>query len=268
MSDLRVTSGPAPLGSAAPVTDWLRVFTPRPAAAVQLVCFPHAGGTASVYRDLAAALPASIELVAVQYPGRQDRYHHPMVTTMPALVDELRRVIEPRLARPTAFFGHSMGATVAFEVARTLRPRFPSPLRRLFVSARKAPGHGLDIDLGQGEQGVRELIRGLGGRGATELLADEELWRLALPALHNDLLLTANHAYVPGSPLSCPITAIVGTTDRSVPVAEALGWTDQTIAAFDLRTLRGGHFYLEDSLDDLAALLADALSPVPTGRQV
>ena len=239
--------------------NWLRTPDPRPGAGVQLVCFPHAGGNAGAFRQLAGRLPRWLELVAVQYPGRQDRFLEPPRTDLGTLADEVTAAVAGTLTRPTAFLGHSMGATVAFEVARRLRPRFPSPLRWLFVSARKAPAEcrPLALDFQQDEQ-VRAFVRGLGGAGAAAL-SDEDVWQLTLPALRTDLLLTAAYRYAPGSPLTCPVTAITGRDDASLRMDDAMRWADYTVAGFDAQSLPGGHFYLEESPAELAALLADKL---------
>lgn len=236
---------------------WLRTFDPRPEATAQLVCFPYAGGSASAFRSWSQLLPSSVELVAVQYPGRQDRLTDPMPTALAALADEIAESLAGRLHRPTAFFGHSMGATVAFETARRLRPRYPSPLTRLFVSASRAPF--ARRPLGQdtlGDDDLRAYVRSLDKADVT-VLDDEEVWRLVLPTLRLDFDLIQTYEYVPGAPLACPVTAIAGDRDETATPTEAARWAELTVGPFETRVLPGGHFYFDDTLPELARVLGD-----------
>ncbi|MFJ8691319.1 thioesterase II family protein [Streptomyces roseolilacinus] len=237
----------------------LRCFLPRPNASVRLYCFPHAGGAASAFHGLAHRLPEWVELRAVQYPGRQDRYADPLPESVGALAEQVVRAVETPFDRPTAFFGHSMGAVVAFEAARRLRPRFPSPLAALFVSACKAPAERVPRGIGFGEDEVRAYLRDLGGEGARALEADEELWRLAYPVLSGDLRLIERYRYAAGAPLTCPLVAIGGEDDASVPPGDLAPWRDYAVGGAERHTLKGGHFYFDEALDPLVAVLTGTL---------
>lgn len=223
---------------------WFRTCTPRPQATLRLVCFPHAGGAASAYREWATLLPESIELVAVQYPGRQDRFHDPLLTDFTTLVDGIVAEL-PRLQGPTAYFGHSMGATVAFEAARRMDALGNGP-RRLFASARIAPAVatrlGISFDT---EDDVMAYIRSLGGAGL-ESLEDPDLRELALPMLQADFRLMESYDYKPGTRLSCPITVLAGSDDHTFGAADAEPWAQHTNAGIVTETLPGGHFYTEE----------------------
>jgi Predicted thioesterase involved in non-ribosomal peptide biosynthesis len=240
---------------------WFRIFRPRPGAQVRLICFPYAGSSASAFRGWADLLPDSIELVAVQYPGRQDRYNEAPVPELQALADEIVRAVDGLLDRPVAFFGHSLGATVAFEVARRLRPRFPSPLSRLFVSARKSPAdcrpNGFDF---RGNQGMKAYMRRLGG-AAERAVDDDELWQLTMPVLRNDLLMSEGYSYLGGARLSSPITAISAELDVTCTLTDMQRWEDYTIGSFDAHMMPGGHFYIDTVPVELIALISQFLSP-------
>ncbi|MEU3219372.1 alpha/beta fold hydrolase [Streptomyces sp. NPDC006971] len=240
-----------------------RRFLPRPRARTRLYCFPHAGGAASAFHGWAQLLPESVELVAVQYPGRQDRYDDPAPGSLTGLAEEIVAAIDTPFDRPTAFFGHSMGAVVAFEAARRLRPRFPSPLAALLVSACKAPGERRPRGLTFEEDEVRAYLRELGGEGARALEADEDLWQLAYPVLSGDLRLIEKYRYAPGAPLTCPLIAIGGADDPSVTPADLGLWKDYAMGGARVHTVAGGHFYFDESLPRLTALLAEELGQLP-----
>ncbi|WP_018220881.1 thioesterase II family protein [Salinispora pacifica] len=239
---------------------WLRPLPARRGAARRrLICFPHAGGAANSYRGWAELMPASVEVVAVQYPGRQDRCGEPFVASIAELADRIAALVQDELDRPTAFFGHSMGAIVAYETARRLTPRFPTPLTALIVSARKAPGTppaGLPATDAQ----LRDYVRRLGGAGAG-IVHDDAVWELIAPPLRHDLNLVRAYTYVPGAPLTCPIVSIVGEQDSTVSAADAARWAPHTMGAYTAYSVPGGHFYLDSDPARLARLLTGVLDP-------
>jgi pyochelin biosynthetic protein PchC len=238
---------------------WFRWPARRPDAALRLVCFPHAGGGASAYWRWPRLLPEQVEVLTVQYPGRQDRFADPYAESLLEMADPVTVELAGLLAErptPVVLFGHSMGALVAFEVARGMRAAgLPSP-SRLVVSAHPAPTRPRSPGpVGDSDQAVLEYLRGLGGAGA-ELLDDPDLRELTLPMVRNDLRLTRNYRYLPGAPLDCPVSAIAGAADRSCTPEQMRDWRRQTTAEFDLAILPGDHFYTETA----TALLSDVLT--------
>jgi len=224
---------------------WLRRFVPRADADVRLVCFPHAGGSATAYREWAAALPDRIEVVAMQYPGRTDRYAEYAHTSMADLADAAADALSDLARRPYAAFGHSMGAAVAYETVLRLRTAgFPEPAR-LVVSAREAPQHSHHGTMHL--RGEAALLAGLQRYCGTpaDLLRDPETRELMLSTMAADCQLI--ETYRPtraGQLLRCPVTAMVGDGDTTVTTSEAADWTTITSGTFELKVFPGGHFYL------------------------
>ena len=235
---------------------WLRVFHPRPAASGRLVCFPHAGGSASSFALLSRALEPDIEVAAVQYPGRQDRADEPLIADIGLLADEahtaLARALRDWDDKPLALFGHSMGAIVAYEVAR----RFSRPPGLLFISARRPPAKGWDehVHLRDDAGLVAELRRASGAD--QDWLEHEKLLAAFLPAIRSDYQAIELYAWPPGPPLGCSITALVGDRDPYTGEQEASAWADYCTGAFDLNTLPGGHFYLDANASATAEIIA------------
>ncbi|MGW3974362.1 thioesterase II family protein [Streptomyces ardesiacus] len=229
---------------------------------MRLLCLPHAGGTASLYRAWAGILPGWIEPVLVCPPGREERVDERVPDNVPALVTALAGAVRPLLDRPWAVFGHSMGALVAHELSlRLVAEGAPTPVH-VFVSAREAPQYHRPgtVHLLDDDGLAAELLR-LGGTHP-ELLALDEVRRLILPAVRDDYRLV--ETYTPPSParLPCPVSALLGTDDTEVTEEEAQGWSQWTDAPFRLLPFPGGHFYFSDVPHDvvrvITGLLADA----------
>lgn len=222
---------------------WLRRFHPAADAPGTLVCFPHAGGSASFYFPVSRALAGTFDVIAIQYPGRQDRRSEPPLDTIDGLADRIAPLLRSLTVRPLTLFGHSMGATVAFEVARRLESVGTGPAA-LFASGRHAPSrHRNEAVHLRTDDGVLAEVRSLNGTEST-LLDDDDLVRMILPAIRADYRAIETYRYSPGPPLRCPITVFVGDADPKVTVDEVLAWREHTTAAFTHRVFPGGHFYL------------------------
>jgi medium-chain acyl-[acyl-carrier-protein] hydrolase len=225
---------------------WLACVQPRPRAAVRLFCFPHAGGGASLFRGWADGLPDTVEVCPVQLPGREARFREPAFTRLRPLTEALAGALRPHLDRPFAFFGHSMGALVAFELARRLsRDGGPQPVR-LFVSGCAAPTVRRDGRPLHGLPGsaFRKELRRLQGTPAA-VLDNDELMRLLLPTLRADFALCETYAFAPGPHLTCAIGAWGGLGDDTVSCRDLAPWRQQTTGRFRLRLLPGDHFFLQ-----------------------
>ncbi|MCX5199592.1 alpha/beta fold hydrolase [Streptomyces sp. NBC_00249] len=245
-------------------SDWFRRFGPAPDSDTRLICFPHAGGAASAYLALSQELTPEFDVVSVQYPGRQDRRMEPAVDDIGrlvgALADELAAELGPGGdGRPYAFFGHSMGAVIAYELARELaRRELPAP-ERLFLSGRFAPTPlGSASDRLDTDAKVIAMIRKLGGT-VGKVFDDPDLLEMVMPPLRADYKAIGSYAWQPGRPLDIPFTVLVGDRDPVVPVEDAAAWRVHTTARSDLRIMPGGHFYLDQSVPQVAGVVRAAL---------
>jgi surfactin synthase thioesterase subunit len=227
---------------------WLRRLSEAPPGAPRLVCFPHAGGAASWYQPFARHFEGRAELVAVQYPGRQDRRAEALDYDVRTLADQ----ITPLLTRdrPLHLFGHSMGAMIAFEVALRHEPG------HLLVSGRRAPQIVRDDRVHEKDDaGLIAEVRKLAGTNA-RVFDDEELVRMVLPAIRADYRAAETYRYRPGPALRCPLTALTGDADPKASVAEVERWSERTGGPFALRVFTGGHFFLSDNRSAVAAVVS------------
>lgn len=238
---------------------WIRVYR-RAEEGMRLFCFPHAGGVASYYHPWSRALPGGIEVMALQYPGRQDRHGEPYIRSIPDLADRIHAAIRPRLLDgPYAFFGHSMGATLAFEVACRIQRDGGARPAHLFVSGRRAPSRNRHEELHRASTAalVAEM-RALGGTDP-RVLADTELLNFVMPTVRADYTAIETYRFVPAPPLECDITALVGDTDPKASLDDAAAWSRHTLGRFDLRIFPGGHFYLDDCRAGVLGVVSSVL---------
>ncbi len=229
---------------ALPGDAWIQRFHPAPQSRIRLVCFPHAGGSASFYSPMSASLSPGVEVLAVQYPGRQDRRADKPIGNIPELADRIFEVLQLHVDRPLAFFGHSMGAVVAFEVARRLEQKANTAPVVLFASSWRAPSkHRHEAVHLRDDEGLVVELKSLNGTDV-KLLDDEELLRMILPAVRSDFKALETYTFSPGPMLSCPISVFIGEADPKTTVDEARAWRQHGKGGFHIRIFPGGHFYL------------------------
>ncbi|MDW6059958.1 alpha/beta fold hydrolase [Streptomyces sp. FXJ1.4098] len=245
---------------AADAETWIRRYEKSPDSALRLVCLPYAGGSASYFFPVAKALAPSIEVLAIQYPGRQDRHREPCIDDIGKLADAVVGALEGLDDKPLALFGHSMGATLSYEVALRLEKRKVMPVR-LFVSGRRAPSRVREESVHQRDDaGVLEELRMLNGTNG-EVLENEELLRMALPAIRGDYRAIESYRCEPGRRISCPITALTGDADPRASVDEVRDWEKHTTAEMELTVLSGGHFFLNDHVPQVLKIISERLLP-------
>lgn len=245
-----------------PVEDlWLRRFRDDVGCTTKLVCFPHAGAGASAYRTWPLVLPSDIGVLAVRYPGREDRFGDPFPSCLEALADDVAHVLGGLTRHRLVLFGHSMGASVAHEVALRLQDR-GCPPAALCVSGRRPPHllAGRQMISGTDEEIIAHVV-GFDA-GSAVIFADPGLREVVLPAVRADYRLTDDYSGGRRPPLDCPVYGYTGDHDPEVTPEQMRGWADLTHGDFRLRVLPGGHFYLRA---EAATLLAD-LGDVVTSR--
>jgi surfactin synthase thioesterase subunit len=221
-------------------------------ASRQLFCFSHAGGGPSFFRPWGAGLRPEIAVRRVLLPGREGRLEEPPFRHIADLLDPLCAGLEPHLDQPYALFGHSMGALVAYEVARRLSAAGTAGPACLIVSGRAAPGLARDRRRLSGlpdDEFVSEVAR-LNGI-PPEVQSDPELLSLLLPALRADYELAETYHPLPGGHLNCPVVAYMSTSDPEVQYTEMLAWRKVTSGEFSIRVFRGDHFYLKAGRADV-----------------
>lgn len=243
-------------------SSWLRRYPTAAPPRLRLLCLPHAGGSAGFFHGWGRAFGEDVEVLAVRYPGRQERIAEDPWTRLEDLADAITAELTPYLDTPLALFGHSMGATVGYEIALRLAQRHGIAPALLAVSCRKAPHLLTPRTAAFGSDD--ELLAEVGRMGGTDaaLLADEDLRELVLPAIRADFRAVAGYAARPGMPLPCPVAGYVGDADPDVAPDEVAAWAGIAPAGFGLTVLPGGHFYLVEQRDALVADLRERLSAV------
>ena len=222
---------------------------------IRLFCFPFAGGNSHTYRLWENYLPDFVDVCPAHLPGRTNRISESDVSEMSKLVYFLTNEIIPYLDIPFAFFGHSMGAVVSFELIHSLRERSKFPLH-LFVSGARAPqisSRTPDLhNLPDNEFKVE--LRKLNGT-SNEILNHTELFEFLLPTLRADFKLVEKYRFEEKSPLDCPITAFGGDNDDEVYPSELKSWSAQTCKSFKYKIFSGDHFYFDSNLEELLNLI-------------
>ncbi|HEV2376578.1 MAG TPA: amino acid adenylation domain-containing protein [Streptosporangiaceae bacterium] len=247
------------VASVSSVDDWLLGHRPSGRATTRLLCFPFAGGGASLYRGWRARLPAEVDLCAVQLPGRQTRLSEPPSAELPALVEAVSTALWPLADLPWVLFGHSFGGLVAFELAQLLAERGHPPAH-LFVSALRPP-HLLGARDGDRERSDTELVAKLRQPGG--LVADEvshqDVLDFALPAFRADVSMLDRYIFQPRPPLEVPLSVFGGAEDTHPAPDELAAWQRHTRGPFRARVVPGGHFFLAGQEASLCGALVSDL---------
>lgn len=238
---------------------WIVRYRQNEQAHLRLFCFSYAGGGASVFRPWPDLLPSDVEVCCIQLPGHEYRLAEPAYTRLRPLVETLAEAINPYLDRPFAFFGHSMGSLVSFELARQLRRAHDKHPVHLFIGAYRAPHlpnpnvkiYHLPIEV------FKVILR---ADGIPErILQNEELMQALLPTLRADFELCDTYEYREEAPLACPFSIFGGQEDMRVCQSDLEAWRVHGSEASSLSMLPGSHFFLHSAQDLLLAAISQEL---------
>ncbi|MHC5594895.1 MAG: thioesterase II family protein [Nostoc sp.] len=242
------------------LNSWVICPQPNPQANLRLFCFPYAGGSSAIFRTWPNNLPSNVEVCAVEYPGRGRQMKSEPLTRLEPLVEAIAPELISYLDKPFAFFGHSMGGLVSFELTRLVRSQYSLTPFHLFISARRAPQVPFTKPLLHilSDPDLQSELRTLNGTPKA-VLESMELMQMFLPILRADFAVLETYVYTQKQPLECPITVFGGLQDQEVSHEELQGWREQTIAAFSLHEFNGDHFFIHSDQQLLFKLISQEL---------
>lgn len=242
---------------------WFVQPRPNPQAKLTLFCFPYAGTGAVVYRKWPDDLPSEIEVCSILLPGRETRLRAELYVSIHPLLDALITEITPLLDRPYAFYGHSLGALLAFELTRRLRRQSTRLPIHLFLSGRRAPGlpdtqHPIHkLDNNAFAEAIQERYNGI----PQVILEDAELLDIFLPILKADISILETYEYIPENALDIPISVFGGEQDPVASFQELQAWQKLTTRDFDIRVFPGNHFFIQEQRTELLQAISTVLKP-------
>lgn len=244
-----------------PSSPWL-VVRPGPIRDARLYCFAYAGGHAGVFSSWQKAMEPRIEICGIQLPGRGSRLREPPLTNMAELVKLISHaIIAADDGRPFAFFGHSFGALLAFEVARYSQRIGASLPSHLVISGCEAPTHRTRLSgiCDMDDAALIEKVSKLDGT-PPEVLSNLEIMTLLLPALRADFTLASEYEYQPGSILTMPMTILAGNQDQCGQWHLVGRWADETCRESQLYWFNGGHFFIISQRSEVLKCLRSRLA--------
>lgn len=246
---------------------WLRRFRDDDGCETKLVCFPHAGAVAGVYRTWPNGLPSDVGVMAVRYPGREERFDDPFPAGLEVLADDIADALGELARHRVVLFGHCFGATVAHEVALRLQDRGQPPAA-LCVSGTRPP-HVLagGRQVPTTDEDILAHVVSLDASRATAF-DNPDMREAVLPAIRGDYRMVGGYTGGARPPLACPIHAYAGADDPEVSPEEIQDWAAMTRGAFRLTVLPGGHFYLRPEEATLLADLSGVLDLVTSGTAI
>lgn len=239
---------------------WIICPKPNPHAFMRLFCLPYAGGSSVIFRLWPDSLPTNVEVCCIELPGRGNQIKSAPFTSLEPLVNAIAAAVVPHLDKPFAFFGHSMGGLLSFEVIRLLRKNYGLSPVYLFISASRAPQipdpdppiHALP------EAEFIEELRRLNGTPAA-VLENAELMQLLIPTLRADFAVLETYVYTPGTILDCAIATFGGLQDQEVSRDDLQAWGELTTATFSLQMFPGNHFFLNSMRSQLLESISQKL---------
>lgn len=228
---------------------------------LRLFCLPYAGGGTSIYSSWRKKLPLDVDLCALPFPGREHLWKEDLLTHLEPLIERLVETIADKIDLPYAFFGHSLGGLVAFELARRLRFLYGTNPAYLFVSGCQSPHLAYRLppihSLPSGEF-IDQLRRRYDG--IPQVIFENPEWlECILPILRADMAVLETYQYKNEVPFSCPIYAFGGLEDKLIGFDALEAWRIHTAEAFELQLYPGGHFFIHDTKLPLISVIAEQL---------
>jgi medium-chain acyl-[acyl-carrier-protein] hydrolase len=226
---------------------------------LRLVCVPQAGGSAAVFRDWHLAVAPDVEVVAVQLPGRGERWREPLLMDLESVVDALEFVLGTAVEEPFALFGHCLGAPIVLELAKRVRRDHGREPLRMFVAGSDAPvpGRPMPTLSGLSDDELRERLVQLGA--PRRALEDGELADVILSVVRADCRIGDSYVCPGYEPLTCPIVVFHSTRDPMVSTAGLSSWRRHTIGPVEIHEISGGHGFDERGWHDVLRIISGEL---------